>query len=59
MLMAAVYTVGSSVHFIPSYTGQTGFAILMDKDLFITMSFARAGAIETNFHASLGARLQK
>jgi len=59
MPLAALYTVESNVHSVPSYTGQNGFAVPMDKGVFITVLSVRADARETNCHASLGARLQK
>lgn len=54
-----MYAVATNVRSIPSYTRQTGFAIPMEKDLFITVSFVRAGTVGTSCRASRGARLQK
>lgn len=47
------------VYGVPSYFGQTGFAILINKELFITMLFGSTGAIEMSNFASPGAELQK
>lgn len=47
------------VHGVPSYFGQTGFAILINKGLFLTMSFGSTGAIEMSNFASPRAALQK